>query len=82
LPAEVTPGADAREHVYGYMTGKVAHDGTIAFAFHELGEAELQAVRSPDYGAEDVAFCVAQNPDPKRLEQRPPPVTCEAAQER
>ena len=82
LPAEVTPGDDAREHVYGYLTGKVARDGTIAFAFHELGEAELQAVRSPDYGAEDVAFCVAQNPDPKRLERRPPPVTCEAAQER
>ena len=27
LPAEVTPGADAREHVYGYLTGTVAPDG-------------------------------------------------------
>jgi hypothetical protein len=82
LPAGVTPGADAREHVYGYMTGRVAAGGTIAFAFHELGEAELQAVRTADYGADDVAFCVAQNPDPQKLEQRPAPVTCESAQER
>jgi hypothetical protein len=82
LPAEVTPGVGAREHVYGYLTGNVARDGTIAFAFHELGEADLQAVRPTDYGAEDVAFCVALNPDPKRLERRPAPITCEAAQER
>jgi hypothetical protein len=44
-----------------------ARDGQIAFAFHELGAAELQAVRSPDYEAEDVAFCVDLNPEPGKL---------------
>jgi hypothetical protein len=82
LPAEATPGADAREHVYGYLIGSIARNGTIAFTFHELGEADLQTVRSADYDADDVAFCVAQNPEPKRLERRPTPITCEAAQER
>jgi hypothetical protein len=81
LPAEAKPSADAREHVYGYLTGSVAPDGQIAFAFHELGAAELQAVRSPDYEAEDVAFCVDLNPEPGKLERRPAPITCEGAQE-
>ena len=81
LPAGVTQGTDAREHAYGYLAGNVKRDGTIAFAFHELGEPELQAVRSADYRAEDVAFCVAQNPDPKKLEKRPAPITCEEATE-
>jgi hypothetical protein len=81
LPAEAKPSADAREHVYGYLTGTVAPDGQIAFAFHELVAAELQAVRSPDYEAEDVAFCVDLNPEPGKLERRPAPITCEGAQE-
>jgi hypothetical protein len=82
LPGEVTAGPDAREHVYGYLTGRVKRDGTIGFGFHELGEPELQDVRSPDYRAEDVAFCVAQNPDPEKLRRHPAPITCEEAQER
>ena len=82
LPAEVTPGPDAREHIYGYLTGIVAPGGKIRFVFHELGEADLQAVRSPDYEAEDVAFCVALNPEPTKFERRPAPITCEGAQER
>jgi len=82
LPAEVKPGPDAREHVYGYLSGIVAPGGTIRFVFHELREAELQAVRSPDYEAEDAAFCVALNPEPAKFERRPAPITCEGAQER
>ncbi len=80
LPAGVTPGADAREHVYGYLTGTVKPAGTIDFAFHQLDEAELQAARSSDYVAEDVTFCASQNPDPKLMGgPRLQPITCEEA---
>jgi hypothetical protein len=80
LPAGVTPGPGAREHVYGYLTGTVNAAGTIDFAFHQLDEPDLQAARSNDYVADDVSFCVAQNPDPKVLEAtRPLPITCEDA---
>jgi hypothetical protein len=80
LPAGVTPGADAREHVYGYLTGTVKPAGTIDFAFHQLDEAELQAARSSDYVADDVTFCASQNPDPKLLGSAPlHPITCEEA---
>lgn len=82
LPAEVTKGPDAREHVYGYLTGNVAADGKIRFDFHEFSEADLQATRGPDYSADDVAFCVANNPEIERLDaRRPKGVTCEAAQQ-
>ena len=79
LPGDSTPGADAREHVYGYMTGTVRRGGSIDFAFHELDEAALQAARGSDYVADDVAYCVAQNPDPQKLRARVPPVSCEGA---
>jgi hypothetical protein len=62
LPPDVAPGPDARELVYGYLVGTVKPQGTIDFAFHELAQADLQAARSSDYGPEDVAYCVAQNP--------------------
>ena len=67
LPAEIAQGPDAREHVYGYLLGTAARDGTIDFAFRELDEAALQAARTPEYGAEDVTFCVQQNPPMERL---------------
>jgi len=80
LPAGVAHGSDAREHVYGYLTGTVKPAGTIDFAFHQLDEAELQAARGSDYVADDVSFCAAQNPDPKMLSAtRPEPITCEEA---
>lgn len=81
LPAEVPQGPDAREHVYGYLTGTVSSDGKIAFNFHEFSEADLQASRSADYSAEDVSFCFAMNPEIERLNaRRPKGVTCEGAQ--
>jgi hypothetical protein len=80
LPAGVTPGPDAREHTYGYLLGSVKPGGTIDFAFHELAERDLQAARTSDYGPEDIAFCVAQNPDPEKLRLiRSAPITCEEA---
>lgn len=80
LPAGVAAGADAREHVYGFLTGTVKSGGAIDFVFHQLDEPELQSARSSDYGADDVSFCVAQNPDPQALNaSRPKPITCEEA---
>jgi hypothetical protein len=82
LPADVTAGPDAREHVYGYLVGTVNASGDIAFTFRELGERELQATRGSDYTEDDVRFCVAQNPDPEKLRSnRPNAITCEQAQQ-
>ncbi len=80
LPADITPAPGAREFVYGYLGGTVKSDGAIDFAFHQLDEPELQAARSSDYVAEDVAFCTANNPERKQLSTtRPSPMTCEEA---
>ena len=78
LPTGIRPGNEAKEHAYGYLLGTVERNGEIRFAFHELGEAELQAVHSPDYLPEAVSSCVTKNPDPEKLrgEQQPEP-SCE-----
>jgi hypothetical protein len=62
LPTDVSPGADAREHVYGYLLATVDAKGRITFAFHEFAEADLQRTRGEDYKEDAVAFCVANNP--------------------
>jgi len=77
LPPEITPGENAREHVYGYLLATVRADARIDFTFRQLDEAALQATRSADYAAEDVAFCVAQNPVPEKLLKRGKSMTCE-----
>jgi hypothetical protein len=80
LPDDVPPGADAREHEYGYLRGTVKAGGAIDFVFHPLGDGELQAARSSDYTEADVAFCFAANPPPDKLRLRKhAPVTCEEA---
>jgi len=77
LPPDIASGEHAREHVYGYLLATVTRDGTIDFVFRELDEAALQAARSSDYAPEDVAFCVAQNPNPEKLLKRGRSLTCE-----
>jgi len=78
LPPGISPGADAREHVYGYLAAAVNAHGVIEFKFHELTEADLQAARSSDYAPEDVAYCFGKNPDPVKLEiKRAAALTCE-----
>jgi hypothetical protein len=62
LPPEVAPGPGARAHVYGYLTGQVDADGAIAFAFHELGAADLERSRSDEYVPADVEYCDRENP--------------------
>ena len=69
LPADVKRGPGAREHVYGYLSGRVEPGGTIAFTFHELAAADLERARSADYLPEAVNFCFAGNP----TDMPPPP---------
>ncbi len=76
LPLDVTPGPDARSHVYGTLTGRVDGAGEVAFRFHELDEVALQRSRSADYEAADVAFCFAENPPLERLGSSPPAPSC------
>ena len=75
LPAEVSPGPEARAHVYGYLQGTVQPGGEIRFAFRELSEADLQRARTADYTPADVKFCFDQNPDPSLI-RPPPPSSC------
>lgn len=77
LPAGITPGPDAREHVYGYLLGRVSKDGHIAFTFRELDEAQLQNTRGDDYTEETVKYCVANNPAPVLVTKPHKKITCD-----
>jgi len=78
LPEGIEQGAQAREHTYGYLLGEVNPHGEIAFTFHELDEAALQATRTADYMPEIVTWCVEKNAREKRGVQPP---SCERAGE-
>jgi hypothetical protein len=62
LPLDLPPDTAQGVHVYGYLNGKVAADGTITFAFHQLDEEALQQARSKDYTPEFVSQCFRDNP--------------------
>ena len=62
LPPNLPPGTVAKDHVYGFMTGTVAADGTIAFAFHPLSEYDLKQAKLPDYTDSFVQQCFRDNP--------------------
>lgn len=76
LPEGTQPGPDARQHVYGYLLGRVSPDGHVSFTFRELDEAALQRTRGPDYSEDMVGFCMANNP--ATLPPPPKKVSCEA----
>jgi hypothetical protein len=78
LPDGIEQGAQAREHTYGYLLADVNKKGEIAFTFHELDEAALQATRIADYTPETVTWCVEKNARTTRGAQ---PATCERAGE-
>ena len=61
LPA----GADkaSRAHVYGYMQGTVAPDGSIEFALHTLTENDMTANKWPNAPAAAIHTCFAANYD-------------------
>lgn len=76
LPADVVPGPGARAHVYGYLSGEVQRDGTIAFSYRELERADLQRTLSTDYTAADADFCFDENPPAGEMGRSPPAPSC------
>jgi hypothetical protein len=81
LPAGMVPGPGAQAHVYGFLTGRVAPDGQIEFAFHALTEADQQRARLPDYSPAVVHACFEGNPDLAKAPPAPPIEACPAAAE-
>jgi hypothetical protein len=81
LPAEVTPGPAARSHVYGYLSGVVAADGTIGFNYHELTKADLEATLPPDYESGDATFCFDENPRLEEIGRSPQAPSCVAGEQ-
>ena len=67
LPPDLPPGTVARDHVYGYMTGTVAPDGAITFAFHELSENALKRAKTAGYTDDFIDQCFNQNPPIKNM---------------
>jgi len=72
LPQGIAGGTIARTDVYGYLLATVMSDGTIQFAFREVG---LDALRQANAGkAADslVRWCYSENAD----QQIPMPGAC------
>lgn len=63
LPPGIVPGPDAQTNVYGYLTGAVAQDGTIAFTFHQFSEDDLQNANRIGYDRGFVHQCFIGNHD-------------------
>lgn len=62
LPPGITPGENARTHLYGYLLGTVAADGKIDFEFREVNQADMPAAVAAQYTAEGLNYCWTQNP--------------------
>jgi len=67
LPPNLPPGTVAHDHVYGYLTGTVAPNGAINFAFHELNEDALKQAKTADYTDDFIDQCFSQNPPIKDM---------------
>ncbi len=67
LPPGKTQGPGSMTKVYGYMTGTVAADGTIEFAFHKLAVADLLTANQGRLPDSLVHWCDQSNV------QQPPP---------
>jgi hypothetical protein len=76
LPVGVAPGPGSRQHVYGYVSGRVERDRHITFSYRELGRAELGNALPADYEPADAAFCFEENPAPADLGRSPPAPSC------
>ncbi|MDE3155396.1 MAG: hypothetical protein KGN76_09855 [Acidobacteriota bacterium] len=61
LPADAHDAAAAETNVYGYLTGTVADDGQIAFAFHRIAEAEVPPNTAAQFTPGFVHWCFAEN---------------------
>jgi hypothetical protein len=61
LPAGAAEAVQARTNVYGYLSGEVAPNGEITFAFHPVTETDVPAPVAARYGDDLVRWCFAGN---------------------
>ena len=61
LPKDRSATTVAKTDVYGYLLATVAPNGTIAFEFREVNEADVPAEVKNEFSPEEVDFCFAQN---------------------
>lgn len=61
LPDGAGPRQKAKTAVYGYMTGTVSADGSIAFSFHELSVEDLMRTDQGKHPETMVRWCFSEN---------------------
>ena len=64
LPAGVVAGRKAMTDVYGYLVGRAAADGSVAFSFQQVQAADLLGTSQGKYAESLVRWCVEENKDP------------------
>jgi hypothetical protein len=75
LPEGVTPSANARTDVYGYLLGTVSPNGSISFAFREVTSKDIPADVVKKYSKNFIEnFCFAANRDLHPQESTCPPM--------
>jgi hypothetical protein len=63
LPQDHAAATVAATDVYGYLLATVAPDGSIAFEFKEVKEADVPASVVTEFSRQQVNWCFAQNKD-------------------
>jgi hypothetical protein len=73
LPPGQTGSSVARTDVYGYLLGTVLSDGSVQFAFHEIGLDDLRLANAGKTPDSLVQWCYAEN----REQTIPKPHACD-----
>jgi hypothetical protein len=61
LPTDRATSNLSRTHVYGYLLGTVAPDGSITFQFREVKRSEVPASVVKEFSEDQVLWCFEQN---------------------
>ncbi|HEY7790021.1 MAG TPA: metallophosphoesterase [Vicinamibacterales bacterium] len=61
LPADAKDAKMAETHVYGYLLGEVAPDGTIAMRYHRIDESDVPPAVANQFTPGFVHWCFAEN---------------------
>jgi len=61
LPLDHAPSTVAMTHVYGYLLGTVARDGTITFQFRQVEQPEVPASVVKEFTQQQVDWCFTSN---------------------
>lgn len=61
LPADAGRAKEARQGIYGYLTGTVHADGTVAFVFHQITQNDLLKAAGKSYTPDFVDYCYNRN---------------------